>query len=148
MIRKFLQEKLDRMENCVKENLNYRIESVVKKYLYENSEELWAFRGKISQESLEKIKEKVRVDFFEYQNLCDELRNAENLKILLKEKIIGMKTVLETDSVMVVMEAKHLCVSSRGIQDESSYTSTIQYGGIFNDKENRNDFFNLINKEK
>ncbi len=59
-----------------------------------------------------------------------------------------LKTVLETDSVMVVMEAKHLCVSSRGIQDESSFTSTIQYGGIFNEKENRNDFFNLIKQEK
>jgi GTP cyclohydrolase I len=59
-----------------------------------------------------------------------------------------LKTVLETDNVLVVMEAKHLCVSSRGIQDESSYTSTIQYGGIFNEKENRNDFFNLIKKEK
>jgi len=59
-----------------------------------------------------------------------------------------LKTVLDTDNVLVVMEAKHLCVSSRGIQDESSYTSTIQYGGIFNEKENRNDFFNLIKKEK
>jgi GTP cyclohydrolase IA len=59
-----------------------------------------------------------------------------------------LKTVLETDSVIVVMEAKHLCVSSRGIKDESSYTSTIQYGGIFNNKENRNDFFNLIQQEK
>ncbi|MFZ4671217.1 MAG: GTP cyclohydrolase I FolE [Flavobacterium sp.] len=59
-----------------------------------------------------------------------------------------LKTVLETDNVLVVMEAKHLCVSSRGIQDESSYTSTIQYGGIFNEKENRNDFFSLIRKEK
>ncbi|MFN3754855.1 GTP cyclohydrolase I FolE [Flavobacterium sp.] len=59
-----------------------------------------------------------------------------------------LKSVLETESVIVVIEAKHLCVSSRGIQDESSYTSTIQYGGIFMDKENRNDFFHLINKEK
>lgn len=59
-----------------------------------------------------------------------------------------LKTVLETEDVIVVMEAKHLCVSSRGIQDESSYTSTIQYGGIFKEKENRNDFFNLLNKEK
>lgn len=58
-----------------------------------------------------------------------------------------LKNVLDTESVIVVMEAKHLCVSSRGIEDESSYTSTIQYGGIFNDKDNRNDFFNLI-KEK
>ena len=58
-----------------------------------------------------------------------------------------LKLALETDNVIVVMEAKHLCVSSRGIKDESSYTSTIQYGGIFNEKENRNDFFNLINQE-
>lgn len=59
-----------------------------------------------------------------------------------------LKTVLKTDSVIVVMEAKHLCVSSRGIKDESSFTSTIQYGGIFDEKENRNDFFNMINSEK
>lgn len=59
-----------------------------------------------------------------------------------------LKTVLETDNVIVVMEATHLCVSSRGIKDESSYTSTIQYGGIFNEKENRNDFFSMINQPK
>jgi GTP cyclohydrolase IA len=56
-----------------------------------------------------------------------------------------LQAVLDTDDVIVVMEAKHLCVSSRGIKDESSYTSTIQYGGIFNEKENRNDFFSMIN---
>ena len=59
-----------------------------------------------------------------------------------------LKSALETEDVIVVMEAKHLCVSSRGINDESSFTSTIQYGGIFNEKENRNDFFSLISKEK
>lgn len=59
-----------------------------------------------------------------------------------------LKTVLNTEDVIVVVEAEHLCVSSRGIKDSSSYTSTIQYGGIFNEKENRNDFFNLMNKEK
>ena len=59
-----------------------------------------------------------------------------------------LKTVLETDNVLVVMEATHLCVSSRGIKDESSYTSTIQYGGVFNEKENRNDFFNMMKQEK
>ena len=58
-----------------------------------------------------------------------------------------LKAALETDDVIVVMEAKHLCVSSRGINDESSFTSTLQYGGIFNDKENRNDFFSLVNKK-
>jgi len=67
---------------------------------------------------------------------------------LIMQIFNDLKSVLETDNVIVVMEAKHLCVSSRGIKDESSFTSTIQYGGIFNEKENRNDFFNLIQQEK
>ncbi len=58
-----------------------------------------------------------------------------------------LKEVLDTENVIVVMEAKHLCVSSRGIKDENSFTSTIQYGGVFNDKENRNDFFNMIKSD-
>ncbi len=67
---------------------------------------------------------------------------------LIMQIFNDLKSVLETDNVIVVMEAKHLCVSSRGIKDESSYTSTIQYGGIFDVKENRNDFFNMIKSEK
>jgi GTP cyclohydrolase I len=59
-----------------------------------------------------------------------------------------LKAVLNTEDVIVVVEAEHLCVSSRGIKDSSSYTSTIQYGGIFNEKENRNDFFNLMKQDK
>lgn len=59
-----------------------------------------------------------------------------------------LKTALATENVIVVIEAEHLCVSSRGIKDSSSYTSTIQYGGVFNKKENRNDFFNLMKKDK
>ena len=58
-----------------------------------------------------------------------------------------LKSVLETDNVIVVMEATHLCVSSRGIKDESSYTSTLQYGGVFNQKEFRDDFYKMIHKE-
>jgi GTP cyclohydrolase I len=66
---------------------------------------------------------------------------------LIMQIFNDLKSVLETDNVIIVMEAKHLCVSSRGIKDESSFTSTIQYGGIFNEKENRNDFFNMIKQE-
>jgi GTP cyclohydrolase I len=58
-----------------------------------------------------------------------------------------LKNVLDTEDVIVVVEAEHLCVSSRGIKDSSSYTSTIQYGGVFKEKESRNDFFNLLKKE-
>ena len=39
-----------------------------------------------------------------------------------------LKDILDTDSVMVVLEAKHLCVSSRGIKDYSSSTITEMYG--------------------
>jgi GTP cyclohydrolase I len=59
-----------------------------------------------------------------------------------------LKKALNTENVIVVMEGKHLCVSSRGIKHENSFTSTVQYGGIFNEKENRNDFFSLIKTEK
>ncbi len=59
-----------------------------------------------------------------------------------------LKSALNTENVIIAIEATHLCVSSRGIKDASSYTSTIQYGGIFNEKENRNDFFNLLKTEK
>jgi GTP cyclohydrolase IA len=58
-----------------------------------------------------------------------------------------LKTVLETENVIVVVEASHLCVSSRGIKDSTSYTSTIQYGGVFDQKEMRQDFFQLIHKK-
>ncbi|MBC7524016.1 MAG: GTP cyclohydrolase I FolE [Flavobacterium sp.] len=67
---------------------------------------------------------------------------------LIMQIFNDLQVSLETENVIVVMEAAHLCVSCRGIKDENSYTSTIQYGGIFKDKDNRDDFFNLIRKEK
>ncbi|CAH8283372.1 GTP cyclohydrolase I [Mariniflexile fucanivorans] len=43
-----------------------------------------------------------------------------------------LKNILETEDVAVIIDAKHLCVSSRGIKDESSATVTSYYGGQFN----------------
>ena len=43
-----------------------------------------------------------------------------------------LKSILQTDDVAVIIDAKHLCVSSRGIKDESSATVTSFYGGQFN----------------
>ncbi len=54
--------------------------------------------------------------------------------------------VLDTKNVIVIMEAEHLCVSSRGIQDHSSFTTTLQYGGVFEDSQYRDDFFRLSKK--
>ena len=43
-----------------------------------------------------------------------------------------LKHVLGTEDVAVIIDAKHLCVSSRGIKDETSATVTSYYGGKFN----------------
>ena len=43
-----------------------------------------------------------------------------------------LKLILGTQDVAVIIDAKHLCVSSRGIKDESSATVTSYYGGQFN----------------
>lgn len=43
-----------------------------------------------------------------------------------------LKEVLETEDVAVIVDAKHLCVSSRGVKDDSSSTVTSYYGGKFN----------------
>lgn len=43
-----------------------------------------------------------------------------------------LKTVLETDDIAVIIDAKHLCVSSRGVKDDASATVTTYYGGEFN----------------
>ncbi|MCM4164491.1 MULTISPECIES: GTP cyclohydrolase I FolE [unclassified Arenibacter] len=43
-----------------------------------------------------------------------------------------LKSILGTENVAVIVDAKHLCVSSRGIKDESSSTVTSYFGGQFN----------------
>ena len=55
-----------------------------------------------------------------------------------------LKRILKTEDVAVVIEAKHLCVSSRGIQDESSSTLTAEYGGVFNDPHRKEEFLKYL----
>lgn len=56
-----------------------------------------------------------------------------------------LKQVLQTDDVAVIIDAKHLCVSSRGIKDESSATVTTYYDGAFNNPQKINELLQLIN---
>ena len=42
-----------------------------------------------------------------------------------------LKAILDTEDVAVIIEAKHMCVSSRGIEDEQSSTVTADYHGVF-----------------
>jgi GTP cyclohydrolase I len=56
----------------------------------------------------------------------------------------ALKEVLDTENVIVVIDAEHLCVTSRGVMDKSSRTTTIEYGGKFNDEQVRSDFFRMV----
>ena len=52
--------------------------------------------------------------------------------------------VLNTEDVIVVMNAAHMCVSTRGIKDHASSTTTIQYGGRFKNTDTRKEFLKLL----
>ncbi len=56
-----------------------------------------------------------------------------------------LKKALDTEDVAVIIDAKHLCVSSRGVQDESSATVTTSFNGAFNTPQKINELLQLIN---
>lgn len=55
-----------------------------------------------------------------------------------------IQDVLETKDVAVIIDAKHLCVSSRGIKDNSSSTVSSFYDGKFLNEHTRNEFLKYI----
>lgn len=57
-----------------------------------------------------------------------------------------LKQVLETEDVAIIIDAYHMCVSSRGVQDVRSSTVTSEYSGKFNDPAVRQEFLHYINK--
>ena len=56
----------------------------------------------------------------------------------------GLKEALQTEDVAVIIDAVHLCVSSRGIQDTNSSTITAHYSGKFLQEQTKNEFLALI----
>lgn len=56
-----------------------------------------------------------------------------------------LQTILNTKDVAVIIDAKHLCVSSRGIKDDTSTTVTAFYGGEFNTPSKITELQNYIN---
>lgn len=56
-----------------------------------------------------------------------------------------LKNILQTEDVAVIIDAKHLCVSSRGIKDDTSATVTSYYGGAFNTASKVNELLNYLN---
>ena len=65
----------------------------------------------------------------------------ERLTIQIAEEL---KDVLKTDDVAVVMDAKHLCVASRGIKDTKSTTVTASYHGKFKEAQTREEFLSYL----
>lgn len=55
-----------------------------------------------------------------------------------------LQTILETEDVAVILDAKHLCVSSRGIKDNSSATVSSFYGGKFNTDAVKQEFLKYV----
>ncbi len=56
-----------------------------------------------------------------------------------------LQEVLETEDVACVIDAKHLCVNSRGIRDIESSTVTSEFGGKFKEAATRKEFLDYIN---
>lgn len=63
---------------------------------------------------------------------------------LTRQIVEALKEALETDDVIMAMEAKHHCVSSRGIEDPHSTTVTLEYSGEFNNQARRNEFMDYV----
>lgn len=55
-----------------------------------------------------------------------------------------LQRALGTEDVACVIDAKHLCVNSRGIRDIESSTVTSEFGGKFKDEHTKREFLNYI----
>lgn len=55
-----------------------------------------------------------------------------------------LQRVLKTEDVACVIDAKHLCVNSRGIRDIDSSTVTSEFGGKFKNPDTRREFLDYI----
>jgi len=55
-----------------------------------------------------------------------------------------LKEILQTDDIAVIIDADHLCVASRGVNDTNSSTVTSNYGGKFMNDDIRKEFLSHI----
>jgi len=55
-----------------------------------------------------------------------------------------LQQILGTQDVAVVIDAKHLCVASRGVEDDTSSTVTAFYGGAFKQEEKKTEFLRYL----
>ena len=63
---------------------------------------------------------------------------------LTMQIVQAMQEALGTDDVACIVDAKHLCVNSRGIKDIESSTVTAEFGGKFKNKETKREFLDYV----
>ena len=73
------------------------------------------------------------------------LQVRERLTLQIKECI---EQTLHPLGVMVVVEAKHMCMQMRGVEKQNSITTTSDFSGAFNQAKTRQEFMNLISHQE
>lgn len=70
------------------------------------------------------------------------LQVQERMTLQIRQCI---EETLKPLGVMVVVEAKHMCMQMRGVEKQGSITTTSEFSGAFNQAKTREEFMNLIN---
>lgn len=76
------------------------------------------------------------VDIYSHRLQVQE-RLTQQIKDCIQE-------TLKPQGVMVVIEAKHMCMQMRGVEKQNSITTTSDYSGVFNSLNTRQEFMNLL----
>ena len=76
------------------------------------------------------------VDIFSHR-----LQVQQRMTLQIKQCI---EETLQPLGVMVVVEAKHMCMQMRGVEKQNSITTTSDFSGAFNQAKTRQEFMNLI----
>lgn len=79
------------------------------------------------------------VDIFSHR-----LQVQERMTLQIKDCI---QETLKPLGVMVVVEAKHMCMQMRGVEKQNSITTTSDFSGAFNQAKTREEFMNLLHSE-
>ena len=79
------------------------------------------------------------VDIFAHRLQVQE-RMTQQIKDCIQD-------TLKPLGVMVVVEAKHMCMQMRGIEKQNAITTTSDFSGAFNQAKTRQEFMNLIHNK-
>ena len=72
------------------------------------------------------------------------LQVQERMTLQIKDCI---QDTLKPLGVMVVVEAKHMCMQMRGVEKQNAITTTSDFSGAFNQAKTREEFMNLLHSE-